>query len=220
MGSLPLYISNSFFFFFLRFICLTYGRVFWKSLFIPNFYFVIESYGHPRRRISWFLVMVEASLGTLGRHPCELGSPPGHNQFWGPLCPLCYHPSLPALSRPHLLPGEGREDTSPHPSDTHAQRGVCARSRRGMTNVAIGALDVCSASPSFFSCPLLAGDNPSGFLCFPSFVPGLAEESLPELPAVLESVMKSPACRRKGLCLYGWWGSMPGCAWCSSDPQK
>lgn len=115
--------------------------------------------------------MVEASLGPWGRYPCELGSPPGHNQCWGPLCPLSNHSSLPALSYLHLLPGEGREDTSPHPSDIHAQRGVCARPRRGMTNVAIRALDVGSHSPSLFFCPLLARDDPSCFLCFPSLCP-------------------------------------------------
>ena len=175
-------------------------------MFIPNFYFVIESYGHPRRRISWFLVMVEASLGTLGRHPCELGSPPGHNQFWGPLCPLCYHPSLPALSRPQLLPGEGREDTSPHPSDTHAQRGVCAWSRRGMTNVAIGALDVCSASPSLFPCPLLAGDDPSGFLCFPSLCPrpgGREPSRAPRHPGICNEVTSLQKKRPLSLWLVG-----------------
>ena len=69
------------------------------------------------------------------------------------------------------LPGEGREDTSPHPSDTHAQRGVCAQPRRGMTNVAIRALDVGSRSPSLFSCPLVARDDRSCFLCFPSLCP-------------------------------------------------
>lgn len=160
-------------------------------------------------RISWFLVMVEASLGPWEGIYVNSG-PHQDTQCWGPLCAR-------SAVTPHYLPfpstsSLGREeDTQPHPSDTHTQRVfVPAHGAGAQPTWLSGPWTWAHALPASSLAPSWPESDLSGFLCFPSLCPRPGGR-LPELPTVLESVMKSPACRRKGLCLYRWWGSMPGC---------
>ena len=121
---------------------------------------------------------------------------------------------------PHYLPfpapssslGKGERTPAPTPEiPTHRGAFVPGHGGAGL-KWQLGPWTCVQPLPASSLAPSWPETTQAASSAFPAFVPGLAEESLPELPAILESVMKSPACRRKGLCLYGWWGSMPGCA--------
>lgn len=116
------------------------------------------------------------------------------------LLTTCPFPSPP-------LPWGGKRRHQPPPQRyPHTEGCLCPPTGRGITNVAIGALDVGSRSPSLFPCPLLAGDDPSGFLCFPSLCPrpgGREPSRAPHCPGICNEVTSLQKKRPLSLSLVG-----------------